>query len=175
MGTLIDLTGQTFDRWTVLQRTEDYPGGQARWLCRCQCGTERVVSGNNLRRGISKSCGCYRDEQASLNNRGGKHPGWKGGRRKTGSGYIQLASPEYPGSTYPNKTLEHIVVMARHLGRPLNDNETVHHKNGIRDDNRIENLELWASSHPRGQRVTDVVGWAKEVLQRYEPGALSTD
>lgn len=52
-----DLTGQTFGQWTVLSLAERDKQGRARWLCRCSCGKERVVSASNLRRGASTSCG----------------------------------------------------------------------------------------------------------------------
>jgi hypothetical protein len=62
---------------------------------------------------------------------------------------------------------EHIVVIERLLGRPLQRDESVHHRNGIRDDNRPENLELWVSAQPSGVRVTDALAWALTVVDRY--------
>lgn len=62
--------------------------------------------------------------------------------------------------------------MSEHLGRALLPEETVHHKYGQRLDNKIENLELWSTSQPKGQRVSDKVEWAKQMLELYAPELL---
>jgi hypothetical protein len=87
--------------------------------------------------------------------------------------YIPVQAPEgHPNATAQGTILEHRLVMSQHLGRALYPNENVHHINGNRHDNRIENLELWNTYQPPGQRVEDKLNWAIEILELYAPNKL---
>ena len=83
-------------------------------------------------------------------------------RRPDGSKFVSESGYVWVKVQGVHKT-EHKHVMEQHLGRPLVDRENVHHLNGVRDDNRIENLELWFSPQPAGQRVEDLLRYAVEV------------
>lgn len=63
---LINIQGQKFGRWTVLEKVKVEGKKEAYWLCRCDCGAEKKVLGKNLRNGRSTSCGCYKKEQDSI-------------------------------------------------------------------------------------------------------------
>lgn len=87
-------------------------------------------------------------------------------------GYVKVWAPDHPNRQGKGWILEHVKVMSEILGRPLVSHENVHHVNGVRDDNRPENLELWSTSQPSGQRVADKVQWAKDFIRLYEPESL---
>ena len=89
-----------------------------------------------------------------------------------GNGYIDQFG--YRVISVDGRSLkEHRAVMSRHLGRELLAGETVHHKNGVRHDNQIENLELRSGYHPQGASVKDHIAWAKEILRRYDRPQLA--
>lgn len=105
-----------------------------------------------------------------LNQTGENNDNWKGGRTKM-SGYVAVKAPAHPRGAGGNRgyVMEHILVMEEYIGRYLvwqgrqhPDNEIVHHINGIRDDNRLENLVLMLSrehSYLHGNQK-----WARDIL-----------
>jgi len=109
------------------------------WHACIDCGKERWVQ---LRKGIPV---CQHCNTCAHGARGENHTNWKGGKQTNKEGYVRIYL--YPDDFfYPmawgNRVFEHRLVMAKHLGRNLHRWEIIHHKNGIKDDNRLENLEL---------------------------------
>jgi hypothetical protein len=81
-------------------------------------------------------------------------------------GYRLMIKKESETGKY-RRVYKHVLVMEEHLGRKLMKGETVHHKNGVRDDNRLENLELWNKGQPAGQRVEDRIKYYIAFLSEY--------
>ena len=161
-----DYTGKKLGRCLVLEKLPRTILGGIRWKCLCDCGNNFIAYAQNLKTGSTKGCGCGR---VGENNKK-----WnKDGRSiNKNSGYAFIKLPTHNRSNNAGWVREHIVIMEKHLGRMLTKKEEVHHKNGIRDDNRIENLELWNKSHPAGQRVEDKIKFALEILSLYAPEKL---
>ena len=92
----------------------------------------------------------------------------KKGWHLSSGGYVHIPDP----SKRKTKVSQHRYFMEQHLGRPLLDHENVHHINGDKTDNRIENLELWSTHQPKGQRVEDKIAYAVSILKQYAPETL---
>lgn len=116
------------------------------------CGVE-FLGRTEQARACSRSCSAKLGHMEGRMNSfgpGPESPAWKGGRKIHG-GYVQIWVPQgYPGRPKNGYMMEHRVVMQEHLGRPLEPTEWVHHRNGIKDDNRIENLEIVSHAKPAG-------------------------
>ena len=90
-------------------------------------------------------------EKAADAKRGEKNYFWKGGKFKSKSGYIYILQSYHPNADSKGYMLEHRLIMEKVLGRFLKSDEWIHHKNGIKDDNRPENLEIVLSKTHFGE------------------------
>lgn len=166
-----DITGQKFNRLTAISFVE-VKNEATYWNCLCQCGRKTITRASALKNGTTKSCGCLQLEARHLTS-GKNHPRWKANRRfKNYGGYISVRINNRDDERHGKILLEHRLVMEQILNRRLLPNENVHHRNGVKTDNRPENLELWATSQPKGQRVQDLIAHALEILKAFSPERL---
>jgi hypothetical protein len=114
----------------------------------------------NLKRKLCERCTkyLYRTGKNAPPNIRKINPKFSGSLRK--DGYISIL-------INGRRKLQHTLTMEKFIGRELYKNESIHHKNGVRNDNRIENLELWTNNQPSGQRVEDKINWAVNFLNLY--------
>lgn len=141
-------------------------GAERRLLARtCPVCGQEFVPATGRRQTCGRSCGArlsywpgHRGVRRRSNRayaRGAEHRFWKGGRVIDKKGYIRIWKPDHPRASKQSYVMEHRLVMEQTLGRYLEPWENVHHINGIKGDNRPQNLELWASKQPAYQRVGD--------------------
>lgn len=157
-----------------------YSGEYKKPIIKCLfCKKEFSAKPSEIKKG-KKFCSikCYTKMEKQIENtgrfkkghkqkQGKENSNWKGGRHENGYGYIVVLKPDHPYAK-GRYVLEHRIVVEKILGRYLQPWEQVHHKNGKKDDNRSENLELWSRSQPAGQRIHDI-------LEYYEKNPLPTN
>jgi len=159
-----ELIGKKYNKLTIIRLAEkdEYRTEKNRaihFLCRCECGKEVIVNKHTLLNGDRNNCTMFGNS--------GKDCHWREATSvREDRGYVLIYKPGHPSAMSNNYIREHRYAMEEHLGRPLKEDEQVHHMNGIKTDNRIENLELWSGSHPSGVRVKDLKQWAINYLKQ---------
>lgn len=149
-GCILRRRGGTLREWTEVERRQihdAYAAGE---------NISRIARRHSTGPGVIRRTLLELGVDAVCRQRGPNAGNWKGGRTRDGAGYWRVkldpADPLYSMAAQDGKgyVLEHRLVLARSLARPLLRAETVHHINGDRGDNRIENLQLRQGAHGRG-------------------------
>ena len=159
--------GDKFNLLTVVKEAKRLHKTKRRFLCECDCGNKKEIDLIHLTSGRTRSCGCLWIKHVQNQSKGKDSPSWKGGKRIESGGYVEIYKPGYLKARKNGYVKEHRYVMEIKLGRYLHTHENVHHINGNKLDNRIENLELWSVSQPAGQRVSDKLKWAEQIIEEY--------
>lgn len=144
-----------FEAQKIIQPSSSTPSMFIARTC-ITCNQQKEISVSQVRQTIKK--GVITGKCLSCAPpRGADSYNWKGGKMVHGSGYIRIHSPDHPNADKKGYVFEHRLVMEKKLDRYLTRDENVHHINGIRDDNRSENLELWVGvgTQPAGIRAED--------------------
>ena len=132
-------------KWTANNKNRVLKPNQIFDCVVCGNYVERYVEPSKIEKGLAVNKFCSRG-CAWKSKCGENHPLWKGGRILEADGYVMLRALEHPNVNNKGYVFEHRLVMETHLGRLLDRKEVVHHKNGNRSDNQIENLELFANN-----------------------------
>ena len=145
-----------------------YKSKQSKDGHRWQCKTCDYNQTKKNRKDKCPKCGSPKEKRSlACDSCAERRRNWKGGKTTTANGYIYAYAPDHPEANCRGYVMEHRLVMEEHLGRFLKLKENVHHKNGIRDDNTISNLELWTKHQPTGSRVEDLLYFCANFLKDY--------
>lgn len=149
-----NLLNKRFGRLLVVEGINS-TGGRMKWKCQCDCGNSIILGGYKLTSGNNKSCGCLRLENSVARIENYNANKERKQKRINNYGYRVVLDPESPQANVRGEQLEHRKIMAEHIGRPLRHDEVVHHINGNKLDNRIENLQILTRSEHQRIHITE--------------------